>query len=81
MTDDDELVVVCARITTPLMLPDNATGKCSDCGHGVQFRPHAPDGRRLCQECALAIIDDDTEIIITPRMVEDAVNYFRKKLQ
>jgi hypothetical protein len=81
MTDDDELVVVCARITTPLILPDNATGKCSECGHGVQFRPHAPPGRRLCGECALAIRDDDTESVTTPRMVEDVRNYFKKKLQ
>lgn len=81
MIDDDELVVVCARITAPLMLPDNATGKCSHCGHRVQFRPHAPAGRKLCEECAFAVLDDDTEIVTTPRMIEDVVNYFRKKFQ
>jgi hypothetical protein len=48
MTEPDEVVVVCARITTPLYIPDNKIGKCSECGWKVQFRPHAPKGRRMC---------------------------------
>ena len=27
----DEVVVVCARLTTPLYMPDNKVGKCSEC--------------------------------------------------
>jgi hypothetical protein len=77
----DETVVVCARITTPLMLPDNRIGKCFECGWKVQFRPHAPKGRRMCAVCALDLIDDNTEVEITRRTIEEVGEYLRKRRQ
>lgn len=77
----EEVVVVCARITTPLILPDNRIGKCAECGWKVQFRPHAPRGRRRCMECAIALIEPGTKIETTPRMLEDYRDYLNKKRQ
>lgn len=76
---DDEVVVVCVRITTPLMIPDNRIGKCSACGWRVQFRPHAPRGRRLCMECADDVIGSGAKVVTTPRMLEDYRDYLRKR--
>ena len=77
----DEAVVICARITTPLYIPDNRVGKCSECGSKVQFRPHAPRGRKICMECAIDLIEDDTKVELLPRMLEDLKTYQRKKMQ
>ena len=79
MSKPDEVIVVCARITTPLYIPDNETGRCSECGCGVQFRPHAPKGPRMCMECAIDLIDDGAKVVMTPRMREDLETYYRKK--
>lgn len=45
---------VCARWHGgELILPDNATGFCADCGHAIQFRPNLPKGPpRICVRCA-----------------------------
>jgi hypothetical protein len=80
----EDVVVVCARITTPLMIPDNRIGKCSECGWKVQFRPHAPAGRRMCSKCAFELIDwsdPANNVEIPPRMVEDVASYFMRKRQ
>ena len=79
--DDEEVVVVCARITTPLYMADNIVGKCSECGWSVQFRPHAPAGRRMCMECAGDIIEPGAKVFTTPRMVEEIKAFLRKQKQ
>jgi hypothetical protein len=78
---DDEIILVCARVRDqPLLIPDNLTGLCSECAQVVQYRPHAPRPfRLLCVECTIPIIPDATEIFTTPRMIEDALAYVRKK--
>jgi hypothetical protein len=78
-----EDVLLCARITVPLLLPDNRTGECCECGWKVQFRPHAPAGRRMCADCAIALIDFDLEIAIAvpPRMLEDYLIYLKRQRQ
>ncbi|MDI3560227.1 hypothetical protein [Bradyrhizobium sp. Arg816] len=45
------------------------------------YRPHAPaDARKLCFECALPSLEEnDTELVTTPRMVEDFHPYMQKK--
>jgi hypothetical protein len=77
----DDVVVVCARITTPLYMADNRTGTCCGCGWTVQFRPHAPEGRRMCMECAAVLVPSDAKITILPRMLDDLKAYVRKRLQ
>jgi hypothetical protein len=81
MSDDDEVIVLCARITTPLYIPDNRIGRCSECGWKVQFRPHAPRGRRMCMVCAATLVEDGATMEIPPRMLQDLQTYYRKKLQ
>jgi len=77
----EEVVVVCARITTPLYIPDNEIGKCSECGWKVQFRPHAPKGRKMCMQCAVGLVEAGAKVELTPRMLEDLQDYYRKKRQ
>jgi hypothetical protein len=81
MTKRDETVLVCERITTPLMLPDNRLGTCRECGTRVQFRPHAPKIARMCVPCALDQIDHVTKIEITQRTLEEVRDYLRKRRQ
>jgi hypothetical protein len=78
---DEEVVVVCARITTPLYIPDNRIGKCSECGWKVQFRPHAPKGRKMCMLCAADLVEPGTTMKVPPRMLDDLRTYYRKKRQ
>jgi hypothetical protein len=75
----DRIILMCARVTGPLMLPDNRTGKCDVCGWRVQYRPHAPKRSILrCMQCAAELMATSDEIITTPGMVEDAMAFFRK---
>jgi len=74
-----EVVVVCARITTPLYIEDNETGTCSECGCMVQFRPHAPKGRKICMGCASDLIETGAKVEVTPRVMQDLKDYYRKK--
>ncbi len=49
--------VICRRVTEPLILADNLVGTCANCGHAVQFRPHAPKSPpRVCDECYAAAL-------------------------
>jgi len=77
----DEMVLVCERITTPLMLPDNRLGKCRECGWKVQYRPHAPKVARICTVCALDRIDEVTEVLITQRTLDEVRDYLKKRRQ
>jgi hypothetical protein len=82
MSDDtEEIVVVCAKIEGPLLLSDNLVGRCFECRRRVQYRPHAPEGRKLCFECAVPHMLDGAEIGTTDRMIEDYQNFLRRKLQ
>jgi len=45
MADDDAEgadAVICMRLTSPLMMPDNVIGVCSQCGEAIQHRPYVP---------------------------------------
>ena len=49
--------VVCANATTPLLMPDNLTGPCRDCGDMLQYRPYNPKRPpRLCIDCATVMM-------------------------
>ena len=80
-TKRDDVVVVCARITAPLYIADNKIGKCGECGWKVQYRPHAPKGRKLCMKCAVDLLGPETKVTMAPRMLEDVKTYYRKKQQ
>jgi hypothetical protein len=78
-TSKEQIIVVCARITTPLLMADNDIGECSECGWKVQFRPHAPKSRKVCMECASDQIEPDTKVKVPRRMLEDLRDFYRKK--
>ncbi len=51
-------MVICRRLTKPLLNRDNLTGPCADCGTQLQWRPHAPTHPpKLCRECAMERVD------------------------
>jgi hypothetical protein len=81
MTATEEITVVCARLTTPLYMPDNRIGRCCECGWKVQFRPHAPRGRRLCMECAADLIGPDAVVTIPQRVLDEVNELIRKRRQ
>lgn len=75
----EQRIVVCTRITTPLLVPDNRIGKCSECGWKVQFRPDAPKARKLCLQCAADLISPDTKIEVPPNVIADLKNILKKR--
>jgi hypothetical protein len=78
-------VLVCARLTQPLIMPDNAIGICDQCGEAVQHRPHVPkQPRKLCLVCALplagkAAAKGELHTIITPETAVELAAHFRKR--
>jgi hypothetical protein len=77
---EDSDLLVCARLTSPLMMPDNLIDICSKCGEAIQHRPHVPKRpRKICLQCAKPLIDAADVTMITPETVADLARYFRKK--
>jgi len=78
-------VVVCVRLTSPLLMPDNVIDICSQCGEAIQHRPHVPkQPRKMCWECieplALKMAHKGTlHTILTSEVAEDLLAYERKK--
>jgi hypothetical protein len=89
IVDDDEAeaahYVVCGRLTTPLLMPDNLIDLCLKCGEAIQHRPHTPRAPpKICVECALAVVrregtQGDVVTMITPKIAEEVIADFRKK--
>jgi predicted amidophosphoribosyltransferase len=85
--DDAETAdaVVCRRLTSPLLLPDNLIDLCSKCGEAIQHRPHVPKTPpKICDECALPIeaqhaAKGELIVMITPKTAAEVDAYFRKK--
>jgi hypothetical protein len=74
------VTLACARWTAlePLLLPDNVVGKCAECGHAIQHRPHAPkNARKVCMLC----VPEDAETFTTQKMVDDFRAWQRKQKQ
>jgi len=82
---EEPTILLCMRLTQPLLMPDNELGLCDECGEAVQFRPHAPKHlRRMCWECveplALQMADEGTlHMLITPETAEELRAYEKKK--
>jgi hypothetical protein len=78
-----KVTTICARLTTPLLMPDNMIGRCQECLSKVQYRPHAPKGPKLCVNCAKDLLPDEIAIDVTSqkRMIADLQSYFGKQKQ
>lgn len=78
-------IVVCMRLTQPLMMPDNDIGICAQCGEAIQFRPHVPKRpRKVCMECVIpraneAAAKGELHSIITTETAAELGDYLRKK--
>lgn len=59
-TDGKEQGAICMLLRERLILPQNKTGPCVDCGETIQWRPHIPEElEKLCAFCALQRIRGD----------------------
>lgn len=78
-------VMVCMRLTQPLLMPDNAIGICAACSEAIQFRPHGPKRpRKLCWQCAMpdaakAAAKGELHTIITPATAAELAAHLKKK--
>jgi hypothetical protein len=78
-------MVVCRRLTSPLLMPGNLIDLCSKCGEAIQHRPHVPKKpRKICMECVLPLANEaaakgDLHSIITPEIATEVATYLRKK--
>jgi hypothetical protein len=75
----ETLLLLCVRVTTPLMLPDNRVGECRFCGMRVQFRPDAPNIPKICAECACDHVDEATEFSVTQRTLDELRDHINKR--
>jgi hypothetical protein len=77
--------LVCARLTSPLMMPDNVIDLCSKCGEAIQLRPDAPKRPpKICNVCAEPLVRAEAakgELVtmITPTTAAEVAAYLRKK--
>lgn len=77
---DETVILVCTRLKGNLLFPDNLVGRCRECRHRVEFRPHAPANRILrCMQCALALMTPEDVVVTTPAMLDDAARYIVRK--
>jgi hypothetical protein len=70
-------MLLCERVTEPLILPDNAIDQCSKCFKLVQLRPHAPKIARICRPCAAPTLAD-AKMFTTKPMWDDFLSYVKK---
>ena len=78
-------ILVCVRLTKPLILPDNEIDICSICGEAIQHRPHVPKlPRKVCMECVMpeaekAAAKGELNLHVTEKTARELAEYYRKK--
>lgn len=79
--EDKDTILVCMRLKADdgLVMADNITDKCSECGWTIQMRPNAPKLRKkICMECAMdsfAIEGMPQEVFLS----QTQLNEFKKR--
>lgn len=54
----DAEFIICTALSVPLILPDNAVGRCAACNGPIQFRPVVPAALpKVCMACAPAWVE------------------------
>jgi len=54
----DAQFIICMALSVPLIMPDNAVGRCAACNGPIQFRPHVPAAlAKVCYACAPAWVE------------------------
>ena len=75
--------MVCRRLTSPLLLPDNLIDLCSKCGEAIQHRPHVPKRPpKICDDCAGPIMDTEAAkgelvVMITPKTAGEVAEWLK----
>lgn len=61
-TDNGPTITVCMLMSDPMVMPDNVSGTCNDCGRTVQMRPgtKALTHPIVCMECVPARLKGGT---------------------
>jgi hypothetical protein len=78
-------MVVCRRLTSPLLMPDNLIDLCAKCGEAIQHRPHVPKRPpKVCLECVSPLANKaaakgELHSILTPEAVCEIAAHLRKK--
>jgi hypothetical protein len=78
-------ILVCARLTQPLLMPDNLIDICSGCGEAIQHRPHVPKRpRKMCMECVAPLAKEaaakgELHTYITPKTAKELAAFSRRK--
>lgn len=82
---DSADAIVCMRLTSPLMMPDNLIDLCSKCGEAIQHRPHvSKKPPKICWQCAEPLASamaakGELVTMITSKTAAEVADYFRKK--
>ncbi len=78
-------VVVCAPLTSPLMMADNVIDLCSKCGDAIQHRPNAPKKPpKVCYDCAQTEMQaavgrgEELHLQITEKTVKEVEAFIKK---
>ncbi len=77
--------VVCARLTQPLLLPDNLIDLCCRCGEAIQHRPDAPKKPpKVCLTCIepdlkKEMSKEDLHVMVTPKTMRDVAAFVARK--
>lgn len=72
-------VTVCGSQGSPevaeLGFDDNRYGSCAGCGVAIVWRPHAPEGPKVCAQCALAEASHCEGVEVSSGTLEDVLRY------
>ena len=74
--------VICARLTSPLLMADNVIALCSKCGEAIQHRPLAPKAPpKICLQCARSLTDDSNDVVTvtTQTIMNEVATHLNKK--
>jgi hypothetical protein len=75
---DDETIVLCGLVANgPYPFDDNIEGFCEDCSAAIIWRPHSPEGTRLCFGCGMLRVEiakdegQTPEFVITQKVTDE----------
>jgi hypothetical protein len=77
--------IICHAWSTPLLMPDNKSGVCSQCGRLIQHRPHVPaDLVKICFECGVPAMladaaDGELHIVLTSESASELHAHIKKQ--
>jgi hypothetical protein len=75
-------IIICGRKGSfKQFFPDDLYGECAHCGVEIVYRPHAPEGEKICIECYRAIAKKDDKLEITSETEKEITSWLETKLK